>query len=428
VTETSIPQRMAAYIDASPTPYHCVANTAAMLDRAGFAEIDLAAEPVQLPAGFEGYVKEEGSIVAFRVGSEPANEAGFRIVAAHTDSPNLRLKPQPIVFSHGYIRLGVEVYGGVLVATWADRDLGLAGKVVLRDGQGLRSELVNLNRPLCRIPNLAIHLNRTANDKGLLLDKQRHLPAVLALGEKGEDPLRALLAEELDVDVEAILTFDLMLYDLTPATVSGAGGEFFHSARLDNQASCHAALEALLSNGAGKATAVVALFDHEEVGSNSARGADSRILDNVLERVAEHSVAQAPGSLSRALSNSWLVSCDMAHAVHPAYADKHDGNHLPKLNAGPVIKQNANQRYSTEAETSARFVLLCEAVDSPYQWFVNRSDLRCGSTVGPMLSSRLGVRGVDVGNPMLSMHSAREMCGTQDQLHMIRVLAAFLAD
>lgn len=417
--------RFLSFLDASPTPFHAVASVASALQEAGFARIDPGGPTPRPPPGTRGYVVARGgAIVAFRMGSEPPESAGFRVVAAHTDSPNLRIKPVPAVRSHGYVRLGVEPYGGLLHSTWADRDLGLAGRVTVRDGQGLRSALVRLERPILRIPNLAIHLNREVNTKGLVLNAQTQLPPVIALeapDADAGDPVKGLLAQHLGVEASDVLAWDLSLFDLTPAVCTGIDDAFVASGRLDNLASCHAGLEALIAADDPRATAVLALFDHEEVGSRTSRGADSRTLESVLGLLV------GDGSLDRALHHTWLVSADMAHAVHPAHPELHDAAHMPRLNAGPVIKTNANARYGTESETAAMFLLLCERADVPVQWFVNRADLACGSTVGPILAGRLGVRTVDVGNPMLSMHSAREMCGTQDHPRMIAVLTSFFA-
>lgn len=423
--------RFRAYLDASPTNFHAARVAADLLEAKGFTALDETAAPERLAAGARRYILRGGSLVAFRVGGKNPAEGGFRMVAGHTDSPNLRVKPKPLRYDHGYLRLGVEPYGGVQQATWVDRDLGMAGRVLVRDGKGHRAALVDVRRPLCRIPTLAIHLNRGVNDEGLKLNAQNHLPAIFALtDDKSGDPLRALLGDTLGVAAADVLTWDLALYDLTPATVSGLHGEFLHSARLDNLASCHAGLEALL--GAMDAddpasTAVLALFDHEEIGSTSERGAQSGWLEHVLDRIVRDAAGDNAGGLSRALAQSWLVSSDMAHAVHPAFGDKHDGEHMPKLNAGPVVKQHTSQRYATEADGAALFLRLCEDAEVTAQWFVNRSDLACGSTVGPLVAARLGVRAVDVGNPMLSMHSAREMCGTQDHGKMVAALRGFFA-
>jgi aspartyl aminopeptidase len=423
-----IVERFLQYLDASVSPLHAVQATIVALEDCGFTEVDATAEPRNLPEGFRGYVRKSGSIVAFCLGSHPLAEAGFRLVAAHTDSPNLRVKPQPLIRSHGYVRLGVEVYGGVTVPTWSDRDLGMAGALTVREGEQTRQVLIDIRRPVCRVPNLAIHLNRKVNDEGLKLNKQTHLPAVLCLDDgESDDPLRALLAAEAGVDPAAILTWDLSLYDLTPATVGGSKDEFIFSARLDNLACCHAGLEGFTRSldETSSHTSVLALFDHEEIGSHTSRGANSRFIETVLGYLVENTDNAGTGGLSRALSHSVLISADMAHAVHPAFADKHDAQHMPKINAGPVIKQNANYRYTTEGESAAMFVLLCEKAKVDYQWFVNRTDLACGSTVGPMLASRLGVQAVDVGNPMLSMHSVREMCGTADHPALVDVFATF---
>lgn len=360
-------------------------------------------------------------------------EAGVRVVSGHTDSPNLRIKPQPILRGHGFIRLGIEVYGGVLHATWTDRDLGLAGQVFVRSRSGQDARLVDIRRPICRIPNIAIHLNRGVNDEGLKLNPQTQLPAVLSLDTEalGVDPLRRLLATEISCSEADILTWDLCLFDLTAPTTGGLDEALVFSARLDNLASCHAALEALLSSVETEPlppahTQIIALFDHEEVGSTTSRGATSRLMESLLERLIRDAESQAPGGLPRALANSFHLSADMAHAVHPAWPEKHDALHLPQIGKGPVIKQNSGQRYATEAETAARLIRICEAADVPYQWFVNRADLACGTTVGPLVAAELGIRTVDVGNPMLSMHSAREMCGTEDHALMVRLMTRFL--
>lgn len=421
--------RFRAFLDASPTSFHAARFAAQLLEEVGYTALDETSAPSRLAAGERRYVLRAGSLVAFRVGGMNPASAGFRIVAGHTDSPNLRIKPQPLRYEHGYLRLGVEPYGGVQQATWVDRDLGIAGRVVVRDGRTHRAGLVDLRRPLCRIPTLAIHLNRSVNDDGLKLNAQNHLPALFALSDdKTADPFRALLGQELGVAPKDVLTWDLALYDLTPAVVSGLNGEFLHSGRLDNLGSCHAGLEALLAaNGddVPATTAVLALFDHEEIGSTTERGAQSSWLEHLLGRIVRDAAGDDAGGLSRALTQTWLVSSDMAHAVHPAFGDKHDGEHMPKLNAGPVIKQHTAWRYATEADGAALFQQLCEDAAVPSQWFVNRSDLACGSTVGPLVAARLGVRAVDVGNPMLSMHSAREMCGTQDQARMAAAMRGF---
>lgn len=427
-----------AYIDASPTPYHCVAETAHRLDAAGFAELGRG-DRWSLEEGAGYYVVQGGTIVAFRIGTAPAADAGFRMVGAHTDSPNLRVKPVPDVTCEGYQQLGVEVYGGVLTYTWLDRDLYLAGRVVLAGpdpNSPLETRLLKLDAPIVRIPSLAIHLNREIRTDGLKLNEQKHLPPVIGLAagetpEPGAEPdrvLRRLIRQALDVAPERVLSWDLMLADRTPSSVGGIDGAFVFAPRLDNQGMCHAALLALLDAPIAGPTQVVALYDHEEVGSSSASGAGGALLEDVLRRIAEVAGPGAEaGALPRAIAHSVQISADMAHAVHPNYADRHEPKHMPRLNAGPVIKINAQQRYATDAPTAAVFENLCRASEVPYQKFVNRTDLACGSTIGPISSARLGVATVDVGNPMLSMHSIREQSGAKDPARMVTVMTRFLA-
>jgi aspartyl aminopeptidase len=425
-----------AFIDASPTPYHAVAEGVRRLRASGYTPI--GSEQVwELAPGDRRYlVRSEGTLVAFEVGGEPPSESGFRIIGAHTDSPNLRLKPQPDVDAHGYRQLAVEPYGGVLLHTWLDRDLSLAGRVTIARGDDVETVLVDFERPLLRIPNLAIHLAREVSEEGLKLNPQEHAVPVLGLGD---GPLAlALIAQELrarghgDVTPDAILAFDLMLYDTQPSARAGAAGEFVFAPRLDNLASCHAALCALASAvpGSGPAcTRMIALFDHEEVGSRSAQGAAGPLLAEALERIAGgFKGGGQPQALARAVDRSLMVSADMAHGVHPNYASRHDPGHQPQLGGGPVIKSNVNQNYATDAVTAGHFTRLCRRAGVEPQYFASRSDLRCGSTIGPISAARVGVRAIDVGNPMLSMHSCREMAGAADIEPMITVLGLFLAD
>lgn len=367
--------------------------------------------------------RNDSSLAAFVLGGKPPESAGFKIIGAHTDSPNLRLKPNPVFEKNGYIQLGVEVYGGVLLSTWTDRDLSLAGRVVLRSHE---NRLLKINRPLLRIPQLAIHLNRTVNEKGLILNQQMHLPPILTLG-KSKTALNELVAEEIKCRPQDILSMELSLYDVQPGTFAGAEQEFLFAPRLDNLASCHAATLALLqSEGKAAATRVVVLYDNEEVGSETAQGGGSFFLKDVLERIVQG--AKKPReALMRSLAHSIFVSADMAHAVHPNYAEMHDANHMPIINKGPVIKTNAGQRYATDGASSAYFESLCEKADVTVQKFAMRSDLACGTTIGPITATNLGVRTVDVGNPMLSMHSAREMAGAKDHGDIIRVFKMFFA-
>jgi aspartyl aminopeptidase len=405
---------LCAYLDASPSPYHAVLETIRRLEAVGFTRLR-EEDAWQVQPGDARYVtRADSSIVAFRVGERAPVESGFRIVGAHTDSPNFRLKPQPACGKEGYAQLGIEVYGGVLLYTWLDRDLGIAGRIVVEEPDGqLSRRVVRLHQPIARVSSLAIHLDREVNDKGLQLNKQNHLSPMIGLGDGGLDKLLAAF----DVEASRVRGFDLGLYDLTPATLGGQDDAFVFSARLDNLASCHAATSALVSAKTAAATQVIALFDHEEVGSGSAQGADGPFLRDVLLRLSgDHA------SLLRAIAHSFCISADMAHAVHPNYADKHEGKHMPRIGKGPVVKTNVQQRYATDGATGARFRALCRAADVPVQDFVTRTDLACGSTIGPITAAQLGVATVDVGNPMLSMHSIREMCGAADVAMMIAAL------
>jgi len=377
-------------------------------------------------------VRGDGSIVVFQIGTAMPAKGGFRIIGAHTDSPNLRLKPLPDVAAHGYKQLAVEPYGGVLLHTWLDRDLSLAGRVTIPGDGGPRVVLLDFSRPLLRVPNLAIHLQREIREQGVKLNAQTHMVPVVGL--EGGPSLEELVATELraqnlaNVEPGEIYGMDLMVYDTQPAIVSGARGEFVHAARLDNLASCHAGLTALVHAGERRLAAftrVVVLYDHEEVGSRSAQGAAGTFLVDALERIEKGFKGGAPQGLQRALAQSQLVSADMAHAVHPNYTDRHEPKHQPVLGGGPVVKINVNQSYATDGESWASFERWARAADVSTQRFVVRSDFGCGSTIGPITAAEVGIRTVDVGNPMLSMHSCREVAAAADVPKMIDVMKRF---
>ncbi len=421
------------YLDASPTPYHAVAETARRLEAVGFHRLDEADAWELAPGEFAYTTRGDGSIAAFQLGTRPVAESGFRIIGAHTDSPNLRVKPAADTSSAGYRQLAVEPYGGVLLYTWLDRDLSLAGRVALvRDGV-VRTVLVDFDRPLLRIPSLAIHLNRNLREDGLKLNPQQHVTPMLGL--ESTPQLLELLVEELrrsdlQVGPEHVVGFDLMTADCQRAAIGGSRGEFLMSGRLDNLASCHAAVCALSEAedlGSGEATRVVVLYDHEEVGSRSAQGASGTFLADVLSRLAAVGESAAPQDLARAMSRSLLVSADMAPAVHPNYSDRHDAGHRPSLGGGPVNKSNVGLSYASDADTIGRFRALCRGVGLEPQLFAVRNDMPCGSTIGPITSARIGIPTVDVGNPMLAMHSVRETAAIDDVDPMIDVLAAHLA-
>ena len=421
-----------AFIDRSPTPYHAVAETRRRLEAVGYRRLP-ASEVWDLSPGDCRYTERgDGSVLAFQVGSESPAVSGFHVIGAHTDSPNLRLKPLADVRAHGYRQLAVETYGGVLLHTWLDRDLSLAGRVTLRGDNGPHTVLIDFGRPLLRVPNLAIHLQRELRTDGLKLNAQTHLIPVSgledapALAELVSGELRAQKIAE--VKAEDLLAFELMTYDVQPSAVTGVRGEFICAPRLDNLASCHAAITAL-ARAAGETlppfTRAVVLYDHEEVGSRSAQGAAGSLLAESLDRVVAAFKGGAPQGLARALASSILISADMAHAVHPNYADRHEPGHHPVMGKGPVIKINANQSYASDSETAGYFADLCSRREVAPQHFVSRSDLACGSTIGPISAARVGIRTVDVGNPMLSMHSCREMAGSADVEPLVEVMGAF---
>ncbi len=421
-----------AFIDRSPTPYHAVAESLRRLEAVGFEPLDEAEAWRLGPGDARTVVRGDGSLLAFQIGEVSPAEGGFRIVGAHTDSPNLRIKPLPDVSREGYRQLAVEPYGGVLLHTWLDRDLSLAGRVSFEREGRLHSALVDFDRPLLRIPNLAIHLYRELRRDGFKVDEQKHTVPVVGL--EGAPELAELVVRELarqgegDVAPEDLRGWDLMTADCQPSAFVGSGGEFVVAPRLDNLASCHAGLTALLGAGAAPlpaATRMVVLYDHEEVGSRSAQGAGGTFLSDALERITSGFEKPEAQGLARAAARSTLISADMAHAVNPNYADRHEPGHRPVLGGGPVVKVNAGQSYASDAATVGLFTSLCRQAGVEPQHFVTRNDLRCGSTIGPISAARVGIRTVDVGNPMLSMHSCREMAGRADVAPMIDVLTSF---
>lgn len=408
------------FLNASPTPWHAVANVRQKLEAAGYRELS-EGDAWNVGPGDKVFVVRAGStIAAFAMGTEAPEKAGFHLVGAHTDSPNLRLKPGGLSEQSRQHVAGVEPYGGVLLYTWLDRDLSLAGRVVLRDQT---TRLVR-TKAIARVPALAIHLDRQVNTDGLKLNAQKHMPPVLGLSSGG-----ALSLSDVIEEPGEITAFDLCFYDAQPSALVGARDEYVMSGRLDNLASCHAALSALLAHEApGKRSRGIVLYDHEECGSQSAQGAQSSFLRDVLARLVFARGGSGVDALPRAIHHSLMISADMAHAIHPNHADKHEPAHAPIFGDGPVIKINTNQRYATDGETAARFTRFCEAADVKPQRFVTRSDLACGTTIGPISAALLGMRTVDVGNPMLSMHSAREMCAAADVPKMIAALTAAFAD
>jgi aspartyl aminopeptidase len=414
-----------AYLAASPSPYHAVANAAERLEKAGFRRV---AETDAWDGSTGGtYVLRGGAIVAWYVPEGATPHTPFRILGAHTDSPNLRVKPLPDAGAHGWRQVAVEIYGGPLLNSWLDRDLGLAGRLTLRDGS---TRLVNVDRPLLRVPQLAIHLDRSVSTEGLKLDKQRHLQPVWGLGDDVRDgDLIAFLAQEAGLDPRDVTGWDLMVHSVEPPAYLGRDRELVAGPRMDNLLSVHAATAALAdvaTRGASlPSIPVLAAFDHEENGSQSDTGADGPLLGTVLER----SVFARGGSYedrARAFAGTVCLSSDTGHAVHPNYAERHDPTHHPRVNGGPLLKVNVNQRYATDGSGRAVFAAACEKARVPFQSSVSHNSMPCGTTIGPITAARHGIRTVDIGVAILSMHSARELCGADDPYLLARALVAFL--
>ncbi|MCZ2805904.1 M18 family aminopeptidase [Modestobacter sp. VKM Ac-2983] len=421
--DLSLGDDLRALVDASPSPSHAVAELARRLGAAGFTEL-AEADRWELAPGGQHFVVRHGSLIAFRVGSASPAEAGLRLVGAHTDSPTFKVRPREDVRQAGYRLVGVEPYGGGLWHTWLDRELTVAGRVALRGGS---TALVRLPGAPLRLPSLAIHLDRGVRD-GLKLDPQRELVPVWSQDLGTEPGLREALAAAVGAAVQDVVGHDLVLADTQPAARTGADGSWVAAPRLDNLASCHSGVTALVAAAATRRTQLLVANDHEEVGSGSMSGARGSFLEDVVRRLVAVLDAGDPQALPRALAQSRLVSADMAHALHPTRADRHEPGHQPQLGGGPVLKVNANQAYATDAVTSGWFAERCAEASVPVQWFVTRADLPCGSTIGPLTATRLGIATVDVGAPMLAMHSARELASALDVPLMVGALTACFTD
>ncbi len=427
MTTSELPaDRLLAFVDAAPSPFHAVDESARLLDDAGFVELDLADD--DWPEGGAAFIRRGGALIAWVApGDRP--EIPYRFIGAHTDSPNLRIKPHADLDGSGFRRLAAEPYGSPLLNSWLDRDLGLSGRVAVRDDEGdVSIELFRDDRPLLRVPQLAIHLDRGVNENGLALDRQRHLHPVWGLGPASDPTFAEWLADTIGVRAEQVMSWDAMCHDTLPAGFLGVDEELISAPRIDNLCSCFGAISALIrlatEPDALSAVAVVALFDHEEVGSESATGASSPLLQMAVERIGD-SRGGTPRDLIRAIAGSAFLSADMAHGTHPNYPDRHEPNHPIVLGEGPVIKVNVNQRYATDAHTAALFVDACSAVGVPTQTYVHRADLACGSTIGPVVAARMGIPVVDVGMAQLSMHSIRELMATADVENMLEAFGAW---
>ncbi|MEH6581909.1 MAG: M18 family aminopeptidase [Halioglobus sp.] len=425
MTQKAFNEQLCQFIGQATTPFHAVVAMSDRLAAAGFEALEEGAA-WQLNAGGRYYLqRNDSSLVAFIVGSESGPLEGLRMVGAHTDSPCLMVKPTPEKVRHGYFQVGVQVYGGALLNPWFDRDLSLAGRVSFECADGLlRSRLIDFRDPIAIIPSLAIHLDREANKKRNINPQTDILP-LLKLVDKDDatdfrDLLKTrLLQEHPDCRVARVLDFELSFYDTQAPAIIGLAGDFIASARLDNLLSCFTGLQALLQSD-GAVSSLLVCNDHEEVGSLSAAGAQGPLLSSVLKRLAG-----SEADYVALTDRSMMISADNAHGLHPNYADRHDENHGPLLNQGPVIKINANQRYATNSETAGLYRLLSAQEKVPVQSFVVRSDMGCGSTIGPITAGGTGVRTLDIGVPTFAMHSIRELAGSEDAWNLSRVLRRF---
>ncbi|HZE38062.1 MAG TPA: M18 family aminopeptidase [Stackebrandtia sp.] len=409
-----------SFVAASPTPFHAVAEAARLLERAGFTELS---ETERWDAGSGGrYVIRAGALMAWFVPEGADVTRGFRVIGAHTDSPNLRVKPAPDTGSAGWRQVAVEIYGGVPHDTWLDRDLGLAGRLVTRGG---KTHLVNIDEALLRVPRLAIHLDRQVNN-GQVLDAQEHMIPLWGMGKPSDGELIAHVAQHAGLDPAEVTGWDLALHDVQPPAYLGRDRELLACPRLDNLSSVHAGVAALsaIAERPGDRIAVLAAFDHEECGSESFSGAAGPFLETVLRRLVA-ACGGDPQDAARAFADSVVASSDTSHSVHPNYVDRHEPGHHPMAGGGPLLKFNASQRYATDGVGRAIFTEACERAGVPMQTFVNRNSLPCGTTIGPITATRLGILTLDVGIPILSMHAVRELCAAADPAYLAAALTEF---
>jgi len=412
----------AHFITASPSSYHAAAEVARRLEGEGFTRVS-ESDAWSGTAGGR-FVLRDGAIIAWvqPVGAGPTTP--FRVLGAHTDSPGFKLKPRPTIGSHGWLQAGVEVYGGPLLNSWLDRELELAGRLVTRAG----TEHLVRTGAFLRIPQLAVHLDREVNN-GLVLDRQRHMTPIFGVGEPADADIVAHLAALAEIPASDVAGYDILTADTQAPAVFGQDGSLFAAGRMDNLSSVHAGLRALIEAAADPvdgSISVLAAFDHEELGSMSRSGASGPLLDDVLTRIASGLGASASERL-QAYAESWCLSADTGHAVHPNYPERHDPANTPIVGGGPLLKINANQRYATDAVGAALWARTCAQAGVDYQEFVSSNTVPCGSTIGPLTATRLGIRTVDVGVPLLSMHSARELCHVNDPAALSLAIGAFFA-
>lgn len=425
-------QQLVDFCYESPTAFHAVASSIKILEAKGFKQLQEADDWQLERNGKYYFVRNDSALMAFIVGSKNIAESGFKIVGAHNDSPGFRIKPNPEwVSKDHYLRLNTEVYGGPILSTWFDRPLAIAGRVTCK-GESIykpQERLININKPLAIIPNMAIHLNPNLNN-GYVYDKQIDtLPFVGQVNAKfeGKGYLHGLLTVELVVDYDDILDYDLFLYEYQKGCLIGPDNEYISSSRLDNLQSVYAAVNAICETDNPDATCVIACFDNEEVGSGSRMGADSTLLSDLLERITL-TLGKTRKDYLRALASSFIVSADGAHACHPNLKEKEDPTTRPIVNGGPTIKQSGQRSYTSDSVSSSVFRQICDKVGVPSQCFVNRSNIKGGSTIGPISASHVSIPSVDVGVPMLAMHSIREMCGVKDNYYMLKALKSFFSN
>ncbi|WP_010178233.1 M18 family aminopeptidase [Aquimarina agarilytica] len=418
----SYSQNLLEFIDLSSTSFHAVENLKNELAAQHYQELK-EEEKWSLEKGGKYYVtRADGSIIIFKTPKKWTSDYAFSIIGAHTDSPGLKIKNNPISVKEGYQLLNVEVYGGVLLTSWFDKDLYLGGRLIVENEKGVLSQKVIKIEKRLRIPRLAIHLDREVNKEGFKPNPQEHMFPVIGLNNdmRFEDWIQ----KETGIS-ETILSWDLFLFDAEKSNFGGVNNEFIYAPRLDNLASVHASFEALKQSKITSDKVQMAVyFQHEEIGSESQNGASSNFLETILKRIHAF-VSSNEEDYFKSIAKSFFISADMAHAVHPSYSSKHDSNHKPYIDGGPVIKSNANMRYATDAFSVAKFKQWCKKANVPFQDFCSRNDIGCGSTIGPMTAAKIGIPTIDVGNPMLSMHSIREMCGVKDHELIIKVFAEF---
>ena len=418
----AIAKDLNSFIDRSPSTSHCVIESEKILKKAGFKHLD-ESKKWNLKTGDKFYViRHETSLMAGVMGKKKPNTSGFRIIGSHTDSPAIKLKPNSVHTKAGYVQLATEIYGGPIYASWMDKDLSMAGRVIVKKGKNYEIKLVDLDKLVFSIPQLAIHYNSDVN-KAYNINPQDHLVPVIGLSKKAlnDDWMKDQIAKKLKVKTTEIVNYDMELYPVQKGIISGINSEFVVNRNLDNKSMVHASIKAMLDVKASDSTQIIALYDNEEVGSSTTNGGNSSLTADILERLSG-----SREDYFRAVALSYYMSADGAHAFHPNYGGKFDDKNKVFVNEGPVIKVNANTRYATTAESSSVFEMVCKKKKIPYQKFVNRSDIRGGGTIGSMIATNIGIRTVDVGNAMFAMHSTREMCGVEDHAYMIEAMNGFL--